>query len=61
MPSEPARSAALRVAEELVKARKGNYYLHGWSSYIRRTDIELLLLDALSSTERAVYRKAVSQ
>lgn len=60
MESKAVKSAALRVAEELIKAREGNYYRQGWSSYIRRTDVELLLLAALSPTERAVYRRAVS-
>lgn len=54
------RRAALRVAEELVKAKQGAYYRHGWASYLHRSDVEILLLEALSPTERAVYRRAVS-
>lgn len=55
------RRAALRVAEELVKAKQGAYYRHGWASYLHRSDVETLLLSCLNDTEKAVYLKAVSE
>lgn len=55
------RNAALRIAEQFVKAKEGNYYRHGWAGYIRREDVEAVVLAQLSPTERAVYRSKVSE
>lgn len=49
------RTAALRVAEALVRAKRGNYYHNGWDINIDRRDVETLLKHALTSTEVALY------
>ncbi len=51
-----SRRAALRIAEELVKAKQGRYLTHGWYGYISRRDVEALVMAALTPTERAVLQ-----
>jgi hypothetical protein len=50
-----ARRSALRIAEALVEAKRGGYYVHGWYSYLDRRDVEALVVEALEPTEAGVY------
>ena len=55
------REAALRVAEELVRAAKGRYYKNGWASYIKRDDVEVLLRNHLTVGEMTIYRRMIEE